>query len=198
MLYKFRKIIYVFKKHKSFFENARRIQPLLNDTVDFHVQTNNHHQNLAYAEIYQHPVNVVGIRSAQILATKLVVFRPSSRIWPEHPGQNERLAKQIWPEYLGQKGRIPADWLNSSSFGRILASRLESGRSVPDSGHFFRNPATPDSDETVRIRAFISDFGYSSRNPVKVAEILSISYEISSPVIFILFYINILYVLNKN
>jgi hypothetical protein len=53
-----------------------------------------------------------------------------------------------------------------------------SGRSVPDSdhfeirpllpesGHFPLNPANPDSDEFVRSSAFISDSGYSSRNPV--------------------------------
>jgi hypothetical protein len=54
-----------------------------------------------------------------------------------------------------------------------------------------RIPANPNSNKTVRILAFISDSGYSSRNPVKVAEILSVSDGISSPVIFILFYINI-------
>jgi hypothetical protein len=45
--------------------------------------------------------------------------------------------------------------------------------------------------KTIRIPAFISDSGYSSQNPVKVAEILSVSDGISSSVIFILFYINI-------
>jgi hypothetical protein len=82
--------------------------------------------------------------------------------------------------------------------GRIPASRLESGRSVPDFGSFGRNPVTfagirplcrnlanLDSDETVWILAFISDSGYSSRNPIKVAEILFVSDRISSPVIFI-------------
>jgi hypothetical protein len=80
---------------------------------------------------------------------------------------------------------------NSSSSGRISASRLEFGGSVLDCCSFGRNPANPDSDETIRIPAFISDSGYSSRNLVKVAEILLVSDRISSPVIFILFYINI-------
>jgi hypothetical protein len=54
-----------------------------------------------------------------------------------------------------------------------------------------RNPAIPDSDETVRILAFISNSGYISQNQVKIARILSISDRISSSMIFILFYINI-------
>jgi hypothetical protein len=67
---------------------------------------------------------------------------------------------------------------DSRSFGRNPAT-------------FAGNPANQDSDETVQILAFISDSGYSSWNPIKVAGILSVSDEISSPVIFILFYINI-------
>jgi hypothetical protein len=70
------------------------------------------------------------------------------------------------------------------SFGRNLIF-------LPESYHFCQNLANPDSDETVQILAFILDSGYSSQNSVKVAGILLVNGEISSPVIFILFYINI-------
>jgi hypothetical protein len=74
---------------------------------------------------------------------------------------------------------------------QILIVLAEIRSLLPESGHFHRNPANLDSDKIFRILAFISDSGYSSRNPVKVAWILSVSNGISSPVIFILFYINI-------
>jgi len=57
--------------------------------------------------------------------------------------------------------------------------------------YFRRNPAIPDSDETVRIPAFISNSGYISQNQVKIVKILSLSDRISSSMIFILFYIYI-------
>jgi hypothetical protein len=81
-----------------FFEDTRCIQPILNDTVDFHVQAVDYHRNLADIDIRQHPINVAGIRSAHIPVTILVV-------WPES-GQNGWLAVQIWPEYPGQNDRI--------------------------------------------------------------------------------------------
>jgi hypothetical protein len=59
-----------------------------------------------------------------------------------------------------------AYWSDSSGSGRILTSRPESDRSVPDFGSFGRNPTNPDSNETVRISAFISYSCYSSWNPV--------------------------------
>jgi len=68
-------MIYAFKKRKSFSEDARRIRLLLNVTVDFHVKAVGHHRNLADTEIRQPQVNVVGIRSVQIPATNLIVFR---------------------------------------------------------------------------------------------------------------------------
>jgi hypothetical protein len=120
-----------------------------------------------------------GIRSAQIPTTKLVVFRPS--------GQNGR----IWPEYPGQNSQIPAVLAGFSAVLSRNATIFAEIRSfLSESGHFRRNLANPDFDETVRIPAFISNSGYSSWNPVKVAEILSVSDGISSPMIFILFYIN--------
>jgi exopolysaccharide biosynthesis protein len=76
----------------------------------------------------------------------------------------------------------------------------ESGSSRPDLGNFGRNPVIFAGIRPIqiltrlfglRIPAFILDSGNSSQNPVNVAEILSISDEISSSVIFILFYINI-------
>jgi len=75
---------------------------------------------------------------------------------------------------LSESGHIR--W-NSATFTEIRPLFLEFGH--------------PDSNESVRISAFISDSGYSSQNPKKVVGILSVSDEISSPVIFILFYINI-------
>jgi hypothetical protein len=56
---------------------------------------------------------------------------------------------------------------------------------------FYHNPAIPDSDETVRILAFISNSGYISRNQVKMVRIFSVNDRISLSMIFILFYINI-------
>jgi hypothetical protein len=72
-------MICAFKKRKSFFKVTRRIQPLLNDTVDFYFQIVEHHRNLVDTAIRQHPVNVAGIWLAQIPATKMVVFRPFGR-----------------------------------------------------------------------------------------------------------------------
>lgn len=100
----------------------------------------------------------------------------------------------FWPA-----SRIPAVLARSRPVGRSPAvlcripTVLAGIRSLlPESGHFRRNPANPDSDETIRIPAFISDSGYSYQNPVKVAKILLVSDRISSSVIFILFYINII------
>jgi hypothetical protein len=58
--------------------------------------------------------------------------------------------------------------------------------------------ANPDPDEIVWIPAFIPESGNSSQNLVKVAGILSVSDGISLPGIFILFYINISILMNKN
>jgi hypothetical protein len=76
-----------------------------------------------------------------------------------------------------------------STTTRILpVTESDNIRSLPpDSGHLLQNPANPDSNETVRIPAS----GNNSQNPVKVAEILPVNDGISSPMIFILFYINI-------
>jgi hypothetical protein len=109
------------------------------------LQVVDHHRNLATTEIRQHPGNVagirrqnpaivVGIRSAQISGT---VFRSSSRIWLEHPGQIGR-----------------TDQARTAGFWPVCRNPV-----------IFRwNPANPNSDETVRIPAFILDSGYSSRN----------------------------------
>jgi hypothetical protein len=90
----------------------------------------------------------------------------------------------------GQKGRIPATgrlaeriWPDPAS---LPGSGL-SGQIQPDG----RIPAIPDSDEIVRIPAFISNSGYINRNQVKIVRILLVSDRISSSIIFILFYINI-------
>jgi hypothetical protein len=99
----------------------------------------------------------------------------SGQTWPERPDPG-----RPWPE-RSVPGRPwperPAGWTDLAGW--------------PGSGHFRRNPAIPDSDETVRIPAFISNSGYISRNQVKIVRILSISDRISSSMIFILFYINI-------
>jgi hypothetical protein len=88
---------------------------------------------------------------------------------------------------------------NPAVLGKIPAKSPESGlpessnsdRTFPDFSHFCQNSANPDSDKTVRIPAFIPDSGNSSRNQVKMVGILPVSDGISSPVIFILFCINI-------
>jgi hypothetical protein len=123
-----------------------------------------------------------GIQSAQILATKLVVFQPSS--WnlaktsqPERPASRTDLAKKSQPENLGSL-LIGWDLARTTRFQQFW----QSGRSVPGSNSFGRNPTKPNSDETVQIPAFISDSNYSSQNPVKIAGILSVSDKISSPV----------------
>jgi hypothetical protein len=82
-------------------------------------------------------------------------------------------------------------WQDSSQNGRLPAYWLESERSVPDFGTNARfqsllpKSGQSDSDENCL------DSGYSGQNPVKAAGILPVSDEILSPVIFILFYINI-------
>jgi hypothetical protein len=158
--------------------DARRIRPLLNDIVDLHVQVVDHHRNLVGTEIRQHLVNVTEIRPTQIPATKLDVFWPSSRI------------PVGWPDKSSQK--IPAGSLPTGRDLAILRLFCAGFRQFwPESGHFCRNLTNPDSNETIRIPAFISNSSYSSRNPVKVVGILLVNDEISSPVIFILFYINI-------
>jgi hypothetical protein len=87
-------------------------------------------------------------------------------------------------------GFRPIGWSPAVLF-RIPAVLAGFGALLPESGHIRRNPTNPDSDETIRIPAFISDSGYSSQNPIKVAGIPSFSDGILSLVIFILNYINI-------
>lgn len=103
---------------KLFFEDTRRIQPILNDIVDLHVQAVDHHRNHASIKIRQHPVNVVGNRrrnptiflgiwSAQIMATKLVVFRPFG--WNLTKTNGFRPVGRIWPVRLDRYSQnIPA------------------------------------------------------------------------------------------
>jgi hypothetical protein len=78
-------------------------------------------------EIQQHQVNIAGIRPAQILATKLVAFRPFGQncrpagFPPEYPNQNGRpdLAKTAGFQRFWQiLGSMP----ESSSFGRNLVT----------------------------------------------------------------------------
>jgi hypothetical protein len=161
-------MIYAFKKRKSFSEDAKIIRPLLNDTVD-------HHRNLAGTEIRQPHVNVAG-------------FRPSSLDF----GHQTDHIPATWPE-SGENGRISAGWPDQArTTGRLDSSGSSSFRPVCRSPAVLsRIPANPYSNKTIQIPAFILDYSYSSHNPVKVTGILSVSDEISSPVIFILFYINI-------
>jgi hypothetical protein len=71
-------MIYGFKKRKSFSEDARRSQSILNGTVDLHVQTADHHRNIAGIGI-QHPLmspeSGDGIRPSG----------QTGRLWPERP-----------------------------------------------------------------------------------------------------------------
>jgi hypothetical protein len=104
-------------------------------------------------------------------------------IWPNRPDLDwlARSSQNARPVRSGQKipARTAGSLLTSQDlartagfwptagfqrFWRILASMPESGRSVPEFGSFGRNSANPDSNETVRIPAFILDSGYSSRN----------------------------------
>jgi hypothetical protein len=81
----------------------------------------------------------------------------------------------------------------STTFEILPVPESDNIRSMsPESGHLRRNSVSPNfGDQTGRILAFISNSGYISRNPVKVARILMVSDGISSSMIFILFYINI-------
>jgi hypothetical protein len=86
---------------------------------------------------------------------------------------------------------IPAIMVSFWLLGGVRQFRAGFQQFWPDSSHFCLNPANLDSNKTVRVLAFISDFGNSSWNQMKVAEILPSNDRISSSVIFILFYINI-------
>jgi hypothetical protein len=118
----------------------------------------------------------------------LVAFRP---FWPD-------LAKISLPELPAGRNipartanRILVDWPRSGQNGQIPTVLADSSQyaEVPPfcAGfrQFGRNPANLDSDEIVRIPAFILDSGYYSQNSIKVGGILSISDRISSSVIFI-------------
>jgi hypothetical protein len=59
----------LFKSVNHFPKTANAFDPLLNDTADLHVQTVDHHRNLAGAGIRRRPVTVAKIWSAQIPAT---------------------------------------------------------------------------------------------------------------------------------
>jgi hypothetical protein len=72
-----------------------------------------------------------------------------------------------WPDGSGQPVGIRPLWPDPAKVARIRPF-------VPDSGHFRRNPTILDSDETVRIPAFISNSGYISQNQVKMVKILSL------------------------
>jgi len=128
-------------------------------------------------------------------------IRPSGRIWPESrfpagPGQGGRIPAGPGqggrfqagsgqggriPAGPGQGGRFPAVWPDGSGQIRPLwpdpARWPETGilcrnpAKLPESGHFRRNPVIPDSDETVRIPAFISNSSYVSQNQVKIVRI---------------------------
>jgi hypothetical protein len=131
----------------------------------------------------RNPATFAGIRSAQIPATNLAREPVSGRIWPErlNPGRpwlERPVPGRLWPE-RPDPASLPGSWLD----GRNPA--------IPDSDETVRNQAILDSDETVRIPAFISNSDYISRNQVKMIKILSFSDRISSSMIFILFYINI-------
>jgi hypothetical protein len=127
--------------------------------------------------------------------------------WPESVQKGQILA--------GSSQKIPtrmADRLDPCRLAGICPERLDPCRLVgiwPErldssgSGSFrpvSRSPAVLGriSAKTARIRATqilirlsgLRPLSYN-QNPVKVVEILSVSDEISSPVIFILFYINI-------
>jgi len=89
-------------------------------------------------------------------------------------------------------------WMESGHLAREAGSgqerpagRTDLARWSESSRLCCRNLAIPDSDETIRIPAFISNSGYISRNQVKMVKILSVNDWISYSMIFILFYINI-------
>jgi hypothetical protein len=153
------------KFRKSFSEDARRIRPFLNNTVDLHVKAVDHYRNpitssqcrrnpAIFVRIrQQNPAIFVRIQSAQILATKLIVFRP--------PSQNGQLAEKSKPErpnsdWLARSGQnISARTTGFQRFYQFSASMPKPSRSGLNSCSFGWNPTNPDFDETVRIPAFI-------------------------------------------
>jgi hypothetical protein len=134
------------KKRKSFSEDARCIRPLLNDTVDLHFKQS------TIIEILPVPKSD-SIRS-------ILPESGNPRFRRSYSGHNIPARTTGWPD-LARKfrptGRIPAVLADSGQYVGIRQFWLESI-------HFRWNPANADSSETVRIPAFILNYGYSSRN----------------------------------
>jgi hypothetical protein len=170
-------MIYDLQKRKSFSEDVRRGRSILNGTVDLHVQAADTIEILPVSESdnirLMSPESGDGIRppspkSGDQSDPNLAIWPNPGRPWPERPDPG-----RPWP-----KRPIPD-------------RQAGSGQNIRLAGRIWPDPAILDSDETVRIPAFISNSGYISRNQVKMVKILSASDRISSSMIFILFYINI-------
>jgi len=106
-------------------------------------------------------------------------------IWPEWPDL-ARTSQPKWPvRWIDLATISRPEQPDSSGFGKIPPVLCR----IPVVLARIRPTQMP--TKLSEFRPFISDSGYSSQNPVKVAGILLVSDGISSPLIFILFYINI-------
>jgi hypothetical protein len=169
-----------------FSKMADAFDPLLNDAVNFHVETVDHHRNLApaesdnvqslspeYGHLRRNPVSLDFDDQIGSIPT----------IWLERPDSGLSVLES------SLSGGIPARTVGFRSFCAGFWQFWPNSDNFPEFGYFPWNLANPDSDEYVRISAFISNFGYSSRNSIRGVGILSVNDGISLSVIFILIFI---------
>jgi hypothetical protein len=179
--------------------DAKRSRSILNGTVDLHVQAADHHRNIAGIGI-QHPLmspeSDDGIRphspeSGQPDSgdqsdrnpaiwpdlARPAGFRPSDRIWPERPESGHRAGSG---QRAGSRSDLAREAGSRPALARTAGWQDGSDQTRPDGRkpafcarirRNCRNPAIPDSDETVRIPAFFSNSSYVSRNQVKIVRI---------------------------
>jgi hypothetical protein len=149
--------------HKSFSEDARRIRPLLNDTVDLHFKQSTIIEILSVPK--SDSIRIMSSESGnRILSLSPESGQPRFRRpysgWLAGSGQNIPARMASRPDLAsrsGQNGRL-ARQIKARTASRSDLARTAGFRLV------CRNPANPDFDEIVRIPAFILDPGYSSRN----------------------------------
>jgi hypothetical protein len=139
---------------------ANAVNPLLNDAVDLHAPIN-HCRNPASDRCWSLEISAE-IRRRRISEsgrdpTNTAEVRPDlAGIWPNRPDLARFRPYSRSPAVLGH---IPAgSGRNPAVLGQIPANWPKSGnghRMFLDFGHFHRNSANPDYDETIQIPGFI-------------------------------------------